>query len=1276
MTEEARYGKVLPHLTPRWRTRVARLAGLAALATTLAHAANVNAQSDVNPTLANVLLLVDTSGSMEYKSGTNTFPQCRYDANGLVANAPTLSEKSRWTDVVEVLTGDIVNYDCQSLDRGSVAFKNEYKIVGGTLGLNSPYDFLYSNPYHRPISGGCVIGPGTMGTNPADFPATAFNYHAYNNVTSPCTFNQAPDGILDSFQSLARFGLMTFDTDPSPDQGELGTYSYVVGTSHTGLPTGCTVASAMEVGSRNASAPPWEGRLVAFGDPSPGSLDYQNKNQQIQQVLRATRPFGATPVAGMLSDARDFLRNDNSFDLVNTSQKFGPASDPYAACRKTIVLLLSDGQPNMDLRGHCSGTGCPFQLPEQIASDLLLQSSPRTPVHTYVVGFALNTLTVGTSPIDCSKISASDLDPTSPTALCTANPDNASLQACCSLARIAVAGDDSATPHAYFANDRAGLQSAITSILGGLPISTSRTPPVFGLSSGAGATSSTFAASYRFFAGFAPQISEPWSGQIRRERWTCDPTTKQPVRNNPDPLQGDLFANNVNSQLGRARTFYTVQASDSGSGVFSDRTIRPNITTNPDGLGAITGTFSAGDLSTAFVANTSPASMGLTDTTCTNTVGNVVTPLTAQQCRDKYLKWLVGLPNGTTDTRCPATGPTPGCNLVGDIYHSTPRLVPPPSEPTRDESYQAFQANYLTRPLMLYTSTNDGFLHGFKVASNVQNDTDTVQTLKNNEIWAMVPPQVLPHIGSEYPYTHQLLLDGIPVVKDVVARKGSGGTYPYVFERTTADAAAGASPNVTWRTILVQSFGGTFPGYFALDVTNPDPTMTLNTETGGPKFLWQLTSDSSGNPFFGSGGATPIISTLLFDDDGTGAREIPVAILPGGPGGAGNAGTSGVPGCPRATSTSVLAGFSTYPPRPRVPCYTANLGARSLTIVRLDTGKVVRTFRRSKTELPAAMQARVIEAPLDSPITGEPVAFPSDVGAVADRAFVGDQDGALWKVDLSNSSPDLWTMTLFWDAFPNKSLHSQPAPGWADGQPIATAPVLSVDANNNITLAVATGDQNSLGAAPNMINYLWALRDLPDANHVFSADLLWVQQFLGGERVTGSISLFNSYLYFSSVTPAPTTDVCGSGTTNVWGMHYMIPRDGPGTVAVPPDRTVGGKAAPFLLADFGITGQSVPDFTLLGTTKSSDQTVIFGVTVAQVPTCFDTSDVPTDSYIGGHTQISNLTPGKFQLVMQTGAANTNNVNGGTNVTSDGTLSKDLPPLATPSHIDAWASIVE
>ncbi len=88
------------------------LSALLALSGCLAFSGQAGAQvdADVNHPPPNVLLLVDTSGSMEYKSTVNSFPACKYDATGVIPSGPTNSEKSRWIDLVEVLTGTITNY--------------------------------------------------------------------------------------------------------------------------------------------------------------------------------------------------------------------------------------------------------------------------------------------------------------------------------------------------------------------------------------------------------------------------------------------------------------------------------------------------------------------------------------------------------------------------------------------------------------------------------------------------------------------------------------------------------------------------------------------------------------------------------------------------------------------------------------------------------------------------------------------------------------------------------------------------------------------------------------------------------------------------------------------------------------------------------------------------------------------------------------------------------------------------------------------------------------
>src|SRR6185437_2126712 len=58
--------------------------------------------------------------------------------------------------------------------------------------------------------------------------------------------------------------------------------------------------------ARNPAAPPWEGPLTPFGDAMSDANTIQN-NTNIQWEILAMRPYGGTPIAGMLDDANEFL---------------------------------------------------------------------------------------------------------------------------------------------------------------------------------------------------------------------------------------------------------------------------------------------------------------------------------------------------------------------------------------------------------------------------------------------------------------------------------------------------------------------------------------------------------------------------------------------------------------------------------------------------------------------------------------------------------------------------------------------------------------------------------------------------------------------------------------------------------------------------------------------------------------------------------------------------------------------------------------------------------
>jgi type IV pilus assembly protein PilY1 len=988
----------------------------------------------------------------------------------------------------------------------------------------------------------------------------------------------------------------------------------------------------------------------------------------IQKVLVATRPYGATPIAAMLDDARTYFVSDTSNDPLDSSFRFGPQNDPAALCRGKSIILLSDGQPNMDLRPYCEPAGCPYSKPEDIAQDLKSRG-----IEIYVIGFALGKPVVNGVPKPCSDIDPNDASPTADCKLYASDP---AMQACCSLNRIAAAGghvpltgEDSNWTRAHFADDRAGLRKALSDAIGGNLQTTSRTPWVN--ASGAGFVNQSsdweFARSFRLNAPFKPgKLDKPWTGQLNRSRYICTsegggPQTPKLV--DLDPAKGDMFVTNVNKAGPSKRKIFTVLGNGGVAPVKSDVSMRPNLPVGVvDGVGNYSGTMNTTEYSSdTFVKAVVPDAIKVNDTSCDSSTEN----LDALQCRDRILKWVVGLDNGTAFQRCQTPA---SCNLVAEIYHSIPRAVPGrPAQFLNDATYQKFIQDQVKRPSMVYASTNDGFLHAFKLGPISKDDTNVPVTsdTPSNELWTFVPPGVLPGLPTFYPGTHQLLLDGTPAIKEVVATKDeTQPVYKYRLMRTLAQAQNATN---VWRTILVQSYGAQRPGYFALDITDP------MLDAGGPKFLWQVTTDNAGNQLFGIGGATPLITTVYLD-----GAEVAVAVLPGGYGSPGTDNPSGnSKGCARGKDYSTGWPDGVPAPRSNVKCYSGSaVMARSLTVVRLDSGEILRTFRQKATEVPGLSSTVVKESPIDSPMTGTPVAFPPDVAGVADRVFIGDQDGALWRLNLASEKGkiDDWSLDLFFDGFPKDTFTQDQA--WRRGQPVIAAPVLSVDDLGQITLGFSTGDQEAIGAEAGMKNFVWSLSEVPSADRKqLNPKVNWsldLKDAWSGDRVIGDLVLFNSNLYFTTLGPDATGDACSSGSGKLWGMHYLTKSKlGDGKGGALADTFSGGKMP--------VTPDGyVPASIIIG--GGNINAYLSGVSVAQQPSCESPGVINDPGYSGyGVTTGAATASGKFQLIFGTGNAKSVTKQAGFTPIQSGGANATAIDLPTPSValiVDSWAAIVE
>jgi len=1284
----------------------------------------------------NVLLLVDTSGSMEYLPGKAAFPECSLASGGLPATAN--DQKSRWIELQQALVGQPVDstsgaalaYKCFKQSRSTSQFRDEFGLDG-----RPPYDFDFTNPFHRILGpGNCVFGVNQTqystlvltGGNAFSWPQpnTYFPYfHPYNATGTTCTGFDFTGGILDFYKSSVRFGLMTFDSDPVAstgvscppsepwsayssnvpqgcEQSPAGTYfssnnyaaglwSYYVTSPEKGHPPDCSGVPT-EVGSRNPAAPPWEGRMVGFGPDKPESYGSAptpaTRNEMIRQILLGSRPWGGTPIAGMLEDAEEYLWFDDARDPLDTSTSasdkawFSPRHDQYVeaspSCRDTAIVLLTDGEPNLDLRPKCeqlTTTGshpaddglCPYDQPWTIAQRLFDTTKSRgsndppypagvvrQPVKTYVVGFALDQEVDAAGNPTGRKCDDPDL--MDPVASLTEGGGNTGCnkavltsfeRTCCTLNRIAYYGG---TSKAVFPNGALELKAALDAILADLTKGTkSYTLPVFATG---GAATGGIAQAFRFFSSSRSGGGQMNRAVLERQRTSCSSGT--PTTQTIDPLKGDDFTRNVSSHKDNRRVFTYVPSTGGLGGDLSQGSTSYTLSRLPSNLAS--GNWSGWDTSSFLTAVTgtggiTAAQAGITNTTC------LALGLSAAACWDRQLKWLLGQANGLTsaDHRCPDTTDPVRCSVLGGILHSTPALVNRPSDMIRDETYQGFASTWAQRPPMLLASSRDGFLHAFKIASNrydfsgvTDQAEERVEKSMQNELWAFIPPAVVPQLQNLFGGTGGTLLDGVPVVRDVVASPLAkctstapwGGTNACRLER---DAALAHGAQSTWRTVLVQAFHSDVVknGYFAVDVTDPDR----------PFFLWQLVGADPVVPLF-AGPATPAITTLFFDDGTTGgAREIAVAVLPGG-----YAASTG-------TEVARLAASNSFnKARPSIRRYNgASDSGRALTIVRLDTGEIIKTFRRGAgkadvllpVEFTGSGALKIIDTPFDSPITGEPVAFPGDVGTVADRIFVGDEDGALWRIDLSSTNPANWKASLFFDTY-TKDLHGG-TNGWKEGQPIATPAILSVDLTGAVTVAVSTGSQESLeaDAANNVVNYVWALRDVSGAD-----PSLWYRRFEEEERVTGPMTVFGQGLYFTTFKPSVAAGACGGGDGYLWGMHYMTPVNAA-------DKSKGGLP---MLKDVTKTPPEVQAIAVPGA-------LMFGAAVDQSPSCVQTGGDSYDSFTGGyHTTVTNISPATYKLVAQMSSASGNTGAG----TQTNFIEQELETPPTTPTVDSWAAIVQ
>ncbi|MEN6467601.1 MAG: PilC/PilY family type IV pilus protein [Smithella sp.] len=496
---------------------------------------------------------------------------------------------------------------------------------------------------------------------------------------------------------------------------------------------------------------------------------------------------GLTPTEGTFKSAINYFKGEKDYK-TNTSNT-SPITD---SCQKNFVVYVTDGLPSVNASGTAgSATALMPAALTQIDNLRALVKTLGSGANQTDYTFNVKTYVLGMALTDAAR------------------PE---------LDRMASHGGTAVSGHAYYADDTAALNSALTNILSDIVNKS------FSFSTASVSSSRLADENFIYEASFEPSDDPFWKGYLKK--WS---------------LKADGSLDNVLWEAG-SRLSTTAAA---------DRNIK---------------TLIGGSL-----VNFKPS-----DIDATVPVSYLNMSVADQATANKIIKYVRGYDKDPLDATI-TTNPD-GWKL-GDVFHSNPITIGTPSPYFTDflDSTNAFAGFRSDHPRasncegggtacdgygkrLVIVGANDGQFHAFNASTGL-------------EYWSFVPPNLLPklqylaHYSEPSALTHNFFVDGPVTVADVWLGTGSGYTKAKADWKTLAVFSLGrndrdytaadksAVPQSTkywsWNSScdgnLKETYDGTdttntyyYCGYYAFDFTNVTTTE--------PSFKWKLNIHATKSP--------------------------------------------------------------------------------------------------------------------------------------------------------------------------------------------------------------------------------------------------------------------------------------------------------------------------------------------------------------------------------------------------------------------------------------------